>query len=63
MNTNEKIAKAAETAELLIQDLRDVHREFCLDKPTAAERIAGQHTLELLRESVSLLNRIKGMLT
>lgn len=62
MNTNEKITKAAQTAELLTQDLRELHREFCFNKPTASQRIAGHYTLELLRESVSLFNRIKVML-
>ena len=57
----ENITKAEMSAELLVQDLRELHRSFCLDKPTAAERLAEQHALGLLNQAVALHLKLKGI--
>ena len=61
MKAEELITKAAQTAELLTQDLRELHRRFCLDKPTSAERLAEQHALALLNQAVQLHRELKGI--
>ena len=61
MTTEESIIKAMQTAELLTQYLRELHRKFCLDKPTTAERIAEQHALGLLNQAVALHRELKGI--
>lgn len=61
MTANEQITKAAQTAELLTQDLCELHRALCLDKPTAAERLAEQHALGLLNQAVALHRELKGI--
>lgn len=60
-STDENILKAEQSAELLAQDLRELHRAFCLDKPTTAERIAEQHVLALLNQVVALHRELKGI--
>jgi hypothetical protein len=60
-STDENILKAEQSAELLAQDLRELHRSFCLDKPTAAERLAEQHALALLNQAVALHRELKGI--
>jgi hypothetical protein len=61
MQAEELITKAAQTAELLVQDLRELHRAFCSDKPTSAERLAEQHALGLLNQGVQLHRELKGL--
>lgn len=57
----ENITKAEMSAELLVQDLRELHSRFCLDKPTSAERLAEQHALNLLNQAVALQRELKGI--
>jgi hypothetical protein len=61
MQTEEQITKAVQTAELLTQDLRELHRAFCLDLPTSAERIAERHALGLLNQAVALQRELEGI--
>ena len=61
MTANEQITKAAQTAELLTQDLRELHRRFFFDNPTSAERLAEQHALALLNQAVALHRELKGI--
>lgn len=60
-STDENILRAEQSAELLIQDLRELHRAFCIDKPTTPERIAEQHVLGLLNQAVALHRELKSI--
>ena len=57
----ENITKAELSAELLAQDLRELHSRFFLDKPTISERIAEQHALGLLNQAVALHRELKSI--
>lgn len=56
---NESATKAAHTAELLCQDLRELHRRFCRDNPTVGDKLAEAHVLSLLSQAVELRQSLK----
>ena len=58
---NEKAAKAAQTADLLVQDLRELHKALCADAPPPETRMAEQYALRLLQEAVRLREQLKGI--
>lgn len=61
MLANEQITKAAQTAELLMHDIRELHRSFCMEQPAVEQRIAEQHVLGLLNQEAQLHRELKGI--
>lgn len=58
---NEDFAKAAQTADLLCQDLRELHRRFCKDAPTLTDMMAEAYALGLLNQAVALKRELEGV--
>lgn len=56
---NELTVKALHNADLLVQRMREIHRELCDDNPPPEKRIAEAHALELLEDAVRLRDRIR----
>jgi len=59
MNSSEKLTKAAQTAELLVQDLRELHRTFCVERLTLSESMAECLASELLQDAVKLKQKLE----
>jgi hypothetical protein len=59
MNSSEKLTKAAQTAELLAQDLRELHRTFCVERLKLSESMAECLASELLQDSVKLKQKLE----
>lgn len=58
---NESATKAAQTAALLCEDLRELHHRFCKDNPTVGDKLAEAHVLSLLSQAAELRNALKGI--
>jgi len=60
MKTPEALQKASDTSELLTQDLHELAK--CLRAPqNTEERIAWYHVKQLLREAISLRQKIQSL--
>jgi hypothetical protein len=60
MSIEESIQKSADTSELLAQDLRELAFALCAGN-TPQDRIAWQHAMMLLEQSVNLRQKIKAL--
>jgi hypothetical protein len=60
MSIEESIQKSADTSEILTQDLRELAFALCAGN-TPQDRIAWQHAMTLLEESVKLSQKIKAL--
>ncbi len=58
---NEDLLKASHSAGFLCAELRAAHKHLCKDKPTATERLAERHVLDLLDQATELKNALKGL--
>jgi len=58
---NEAAIKAYQTAELLTQDLREMHRKCLADTATIESRCAENYILDLLQKAVEVRESLKGV--
>lgn len=58
---NEDFTKAAQTADLLCQDLRELHRRFCKNAPTLTDMMAEAYALGLFNQAVALKRELEGV--
>lgn len=65
MNTEQRraeaVTQAEQTAELLIGDLRSLHKSLCVDKPTVADHLAERAVLDLITAACDLRNSLAGI--
>jgi len=59
MNPSEKLINAAQTADLLVQDLRELHRTLCVERPKLSESMAGELAYDLLQDAVLLKQKLE----
>lgn len=58
---NESATKAAQTAELLCQDLRELHKRCLAADSTTWTRMAEAHALALFNQAKALHHALKGI--
>ena len=58
---NESATKAAQTAELLCLDLRELHRKCLAADATTESRMAEAHALALYHQAKALHSALKGI--
>jgi hypothetical protein len=58
---NEDFTKAAQTADLLCQDLRELHRRFCKDALTLTDMMVEAYALGLLNQAVAIKRELEGV--
>jgi len=59
MNPSEKLTKAAQTADLLIQDLRELHNHFYSERMNITKSMAGELAYDLLQDAVLLKQKLE----
>lgn len=57
----ESITKASQSADLLLEDLRDITSLLC-SNTTPEETIAWQYVMDLVAAAQDLRNRVRGMI-
>ena len=58
---NESAIKAHQTADLLTQDLRAMHRKCLAENATVESKCAENYILDLLKKAVELREALKGV--
>jgi hypothetical protein len=58
---NEELAVAFRSAQSLCKDLRFIHGLVCKDNPSAADKLAERHVLELLSLAAEIKTKLEGL--